>query len=141
LKRHQALEQLSRDHHRALVAAQALKRASESTAADARDRFLSYWDPEGRWHFRQEEEILLPACARFIDPEHPLIAKVLTDHVRIRHLASEAATSGVPAAAALHELGRELEKHVRREERELFPLIEQSLPNQELARLVDLLTR
>jgi iron-sulfur cluster repair protein YtfE (RIC family) len=41
----------------------------------------------------------------------------------------------------LHELGRELEKHVRREERELFPLIEQSLANQELARLVDLLTR
>jgi len=141
LKRHPALEQLSRDHHYALVVAQRLMRADEPTAAEARERFVAYWDPDGRGHFREEEEILLPACSGFMDPEHPIIAKVLTDHVRIRHLAGEVTGMQPPSLSVLHELGGHLERHVRREERELFPLIERSLPDAELRRLVALLTR
>jgi len=140
LKRHLALEQLSRDHHHALVVAQRLKRASEATATDARDTFVSYWQPDGQEHFREEEEILLPTFAGFVDPDQPIVAKVLIDHVRIRHLASEAAGEP-PRLTVLHELGSRLEQHVRREERELFPLIEQSMPDTELRRLVALLTR
>jgi iron-sulfur cluster repair protein YtfE (RIC family) len=41
----------------------------------------------------------------------------------------------------LHELGSRLERHVRREEHELFPLIEQTMPSAELDRLVALLSR
>src|SRR5438132_14186230 len=81
-----------------------------------------------REHFREEEEILLPACAGFVDADLPIIAKVLTDHVRIRHLANTAAGPDSPSVTLVHELGGELERHVRREERELFPLIEQSMP-------------
>jgi hemerythrin-like domain-containing protein len=139
LRRHGALEPLSRDHHHALAAAQQLKRASRTSSTAARDRFLAYWDPEGREHFREEEEILLPTCAPFIDPEHELVTKVLTEHIRIRHLAGEASAGSPPALAVLHELGRRLEQHVRLEERELFPLIERSLPEEELARLLELL--
>jgi hemerythrin-like domain-containing protein len=139
VKRHGALEPLSRDHHHALVAAQQLRRASESTATDARDRFRDYWDQEGREHFREEEEILLPMCAPFVDPEHRLVLKVLSDHVRIRHLAGEATASSAPPLSVLHDLGHQLEQHVRLEERELFPLIERSLPEEQLARLVELL--
>ena len=40
----------------------------------------------------------------------------------------------------LHALGTRLEQHVRREERELFPLIEQSVPENELLRLASLLS-
>src|SRR5438105_4821353 len=141
LKRHPALEQLSRDHHHALVVAQRLKRADNLTAGEARDDFVAYWGSDGREHFREEEEILLPACAGFVDAELPIIAKVLTDHVRIRHLANAAVGADSLSVAMLHELGGELERHVRREERELFPLIEQSMPDAELRRLVALLTR
>lgn len=61
MKRHPALESLSRDHHHALVVAQRLKRPTDSTAADARAAFLQYWQADGREHFREEEEVLLPA--------------------------------------------------------------------------------
>jgi hemerythrin-like domain-containing protein len=139
VKRHDALAALSRDHHHALVVAQRLKRASETTAADARQAFLEYWRADGQRHFREEEEILLPSYAGHGDPDLPVVARVLIDHVRIRRLADEVATDA-PPIAVLHVLGEQLADHVRREERELFPLIERALPETEMARLLRLLT-
>lgn len=135
MKRHPALQQLSRDHHRALVVARLLKRAEESSAEDAHQRFLDFWDTEGRAHFREEEEVLLPALAHFTDPDQPIVARVLVDHVRIRALAELAAD-----VSHLHELGSQLERHVRHEERELFPLIERAIPDRELTELARRLT-
>lgn len=134
MKRHPALQQLSRDHHQALVVARQLKRAQAADADPARAAFLDYWRADGRHHFSQEEEILLPTLARFSDPEQPLVARLLVDHVRIRCLAAqlEAADASLGTARAL---GSELEQHVRREERELFPMIERTLPEDELVRL------
>jgi iron-sulfur cluster repair protein YtfE (RIC family) len=139
MKRHRALHQLSRDHHHALVVAQRLKRSEDESALGARDAFLDYWHRDGREHFQEEEEILLPACAGYLDVRQSIFAEVLTDHVRIRHLAAELGENDRPVVGALHELGLELERHVRREERELFPLIERSLPEDELRRLGELL--
>jgi iron-sulfur cluster repair protein YtfE (RIC family) len=138
VKRHPALEQLSRDHHVALVIAQRLKRASEPTAGEACRAFLDYWRRDGREHFREEEEILLPTLAGYADPEHPVVARALTDHVRIRRLAMDASTD-TPKLELLHNLGARLEQHVRREERELFPLIEEVVPDSELVRLTMML--
>ena len=131
VKRHPALEQLSRDHHVALVAAERLKRATEQNAEEARSAFLRYWQSDGREHFREEEEVLLPAFARFADPGVPIIARALIDHVRIRRLALDVAGDS-PDLELLRTLGMRLEQHVRREERELFPLIEQVVPESEL---------
>ena len=139
MKRHHALASLSRDHHHALVLAQRLKHANQSTATGARDAFLDYWRADGQRHFREEEEILLPCYAGHGDPDLPIVARVLTDHVRIRRLAHEIAAAS-PDIGVLHALGEQLGEHVRREERELFPLIEQALPEAELAQLVELLT-
>lgn len=139
MKRHEALQQLSRDHHHALVVAQRLKRAEPSTEQDARSQFLAYWEQDGRLHFREEEEILLPACAEFLDVEQPIVARVLTDHVQIRHLADQVAAYR-PSLAVMHQLGTKLEQHVRHEERELFPLIEQGLPDETLRDLVERLS-
>ena len=139
MKRHEALAALSRDHHHALVVAQRLKRANETAAAEAREAFLEYWRADGQRHFREEEDILLPAYAGFGDPEAPVLARVLVDHVRIRRLAHEVA-SARPSLDTLHILGEQLSAHVRREERELFPLIEQVLPEHELTRLVKVLS-
>jgi hemerythrin-like domain-containing protein len=141
VKRHPALEQLSRDHHQALVVAQRLKRADDASATAARAEFLTYWQQHGREHFREEEEVLLPACAGFMDADHPLIARVLTDHVRIRHLADRLGSTANPPLQALHELGERLERHVRLEERELFPLIERSASEDDLRRLVTDMSR
>lgn len=135
MKRSEALAVLSRDHHQALVVAQKLTRADADGASAARDRFLTFWEHEGRHHFQLEEELLLPAFAQHGDPRHPLVLQVLGDHVTIR--AQAAALASTPAAdtAALHRLGAELAAHVRLEERQLFPLIEAAMPADELLAL------
>lgn len=138
MKRDASLARFSRDHHVALVVAQRLKRASESETEDACSDFLGYWRSDGRKHFREEEELLLPTFAGFADPDTPVVAGVLIDHVRIRRLAAQLA-SGIRDLRLLHALGALLEEHVRREERELFPLIEQAVPESELRRLAALL--
>lgn len=141
MKRSAALASLSRDHHQALFVAQRLRRADEDTAEDARAAFQAYWTAHGRRHFRLEEETLLPGYAAYGDARHPLVLAVLGDHVVLRHLAQRLAAQLTVSPAALHELGERLASHVRMEERELFPLIEDAMPAAELIVLAEALER
>lgn len=136
MKRAEALQPLSHDHHQALVVAMRLRRADERSASAAAEAFLAFWDADGQRHFREEEEVLLPAFAPYGDVEHPLVARALVEHVAIRARvrALEQAMPD-PAPLAVRELGDALQAHVRLEERELFPLIEAALPPQALAAL------
>lgn len=135
MKRDPALTSLSHDHHQALFVALQLRRAADETAESARAAFLAYWEQHGRAHFRAEEEVLLPAYAAHGSSHHPLVARALCDHVAIRHMADRFAEDQFPSVGALQELGIELAHHVRFEERELFPLIEQAMPADALAAL------
>jgi hemerythrin-like domain-containing protein len=133
MKRHAALQPLSRDHHVTLVAAQRLRRATEATAGDARAQFLAFWAEHGARHFRVEEDVLLPLFAQHGDPGAVVIARMLIDHVRIRARVLALDSAGVDE---LHALGEELAAHVRLEEREVFPLIEATLTEAAAAELV-----
>jgi hypothetical protein len=135
MKRDPALAGLSRDHHQALAVALRLRRAGDDTAGDARDAFLVFWERDGHHHFRVEEDLLLPAFAGFGDAHHPLVARALCEHAVIRHRAGVMAAQERPPLDALHELGAMMAEHVRLEERELFPLIEETIPAPELAQL------
>jgi hemerythrin-like domain-containing protein len=138
MKRHAALQPLSRDHHVALVAAQRLRRATEAKAAEAREQFLAFWHEHGAKHFRVEEDVLLPLFASHGDPDDERIVRMLVDHVRIRARVLAIETAGVDD---LHALGEQLAAHVRLEEREVFPLIEAALTDTQTARLVDAVQR
>ena len=136
MKRHRALQPLSRDHHVALVAAQRLRRAAAGDADAARAAFLEFWNEHGARHFRVEEDVLLPAFAAYGDPADERVVEMLVDHVRIR-AAAAALARGEGDLDAFHALGTALERHVRLEEREVFPLIEEALPEEAAERLVD----
>jgi hemerythrin-like domain-containing protein len=135
VKRSDALSPLSRQHHQGLFAALKLKRADAATAAEARAAFVEFWEREGRDHFRVEEELLLPAYARHGAHDHPAVVRVLVEHVDLRRRGGDVAASDDPDPDELRELGERLERHIRHEERVLFPLIEEALPADELARL------
>ena len=135
MKRTAALEGLSRDHHLALVVAQKLERATVDTAPMARQAFLSYWAGEGRHHLRSEDEVLLPASARYIDARDERVVRVLVDHVDLRRRAADLETGTDLPLHQIRALGELLRSHVRHEERVLFPLIEQAVPEPELAAL------
>jgi iron-sulfur cluster repair protein YtfE (RIC family) len=135
VKRSDALASLSRDHHHGLVVAQGLRRATAKTASEARSAFLSFWQSEGRRHFRVEEEVLLPALARHAPADQAAVVQVLVDHVEIRRRADDLRDEPAPALERVHELGERLHHHIRHEERVLFPLIEDALSEPELSEL------
>jgi hemerythrin-like domain-containing protein len=135
MKRSEALQPLSHQHHQGLFAALQLKRAREETAGEARRVFLDFFDREGAGHFRAEEELLLPAYARHTGCDGPEIVRVLTEHVDLRRRGQDLQAATDPDPSALRELGERLEAHIRFEERELFPMIEAALPDDELERL------
>ena len=66
---------------------------------------------------------------------------VLGDHVAIRQRADRLTTGSSASPEALHDLGERLAAHVRLEERELFPLIEQTMPATEFTMLAEALER
>jgi hemerythrin-like domain-containing protein len=135
MKRHPALAPLSRDHHHALVIARRLRHATIQTAPETARAFLAHWDAEQKQHFRLEEELLLPAYAAHGAPNHPAVLRMLLDHMLIRRDADQLANA--PPLELLHDLGARLAAHVELEERELFPLIEQTIPEPELDALGD----
>ena len=126
MKRHQQLQDLSREHHDALKLALHAKRAVLSgdttqiaaSAAACVDAFASELDP----HFVVEENGLLPALAQ--QGEHDLVQRTLSEHAELRRLI---ALLQQPDAATLRSFSELLSAHVRFEERELFEVAQQRL--------------
>jgi hypothetical protein len=132
LERSEALRSLSRDHHQALVIAKDLRRAED--APRAAHHFLEFWKQQGELHFRVEDEVLLPLWAFLGELSAEGAARVAREHLSIRR-AAIALESGRSSLEQIHDLGKELEAHVRFEERELFPLLEVDLDDEALAHL------
>lgn len=125
MKRHPALVHLSHDHHHALVEARRLRRAAAgSDPGAAAAAFATFFADVTLPHFREEEETLFPLAAGN-EEARPGVVQALLDHQQLHALAArlDEATPDLPATMV--ELADLLEQHVRREERELFPLLEQ----------------
>lgn len=134
MKRHPVLQDLSRDHHAALVLARRLQYVDGASAAAGRAAFTEFWRSSGERHFRVEEEVLLPALAGAGGAEEAVVARVLHDHAEIR-LHALLMQSRLLSVGLQVELGKLLADHVRLEERELLPLVEATLSSEALGRL------
>jgi hemerythrin-like domain-containing protein len=139
MKRHPSLREFSDDHHQGLVNARRLRRAASGVGASSADtarHFLEFWRRDTSLHFRKEEEVLLPVLARYGgDLGAQSILQMLTQHARIRGFAmqlSDELEQDKIRGDTLRYLGEQLEAHIRLEEREVFPLIEQTLPEHAL---------
>jgi hemerythrin-like domain-containing protein len=141
MKRGDFLGALSRDHHQGLSVALRLKRTTPATAGKDRQRFLDFWRAEGRRHFRIEEEVLLPAYASHSEVDEPAVVRVLTEHLDLRRRAIELEANERPEVGQLRELGGRLQRHIRHEERDLFPRIEAAIPEAELGNLAQAIER
>ncbi len=139
LKRHAALQPLSRDHYVGLVQAQTLLRSAEGGAEDRRSAvagFVSAWAEEIEPHFHDEERLLPPLMT--VDERE----RLEKEHAALRALAVRAkawAAEGDPGAAGVRQLGQMLDDHIRWEERELFMSIQQRTADQTLDALRDAL--
>lgn len=124
MKRRAALQQLSREHHGALVLTQRIAKARGAAAlARLLDVVPATFRRELEPHFRAEEESLLPRLVAA--GEGDLVRRTLADHRELRILAAEIAAGD---SSRLQTFGAALNAHVRFEERELFVTAEAVLP-------------
>lgn len=128
MKRHAALQALSREHHTALVLALACTRAANSGSDEkilaASERVVRQFETDLEPHFRQEEDALLPLLRDAGQDE--LVRRTLDDHARLRAMAKSLCARDT---ACLGEFAKTLSDHVRFEEQELFPTAEQVVPH------------
>ena len=141
MKRAPELRDLSDHHHRGLVQARRLRRAAAGEEAnmpeETAEAFLGFWQEGTTTHFREEEEILLPVLARYAEDllGRESVVEMLLQHSRIRGLVmglSDEIKVGDVRPETLGSIGELLEAHIRLEEREVFPAIEEALPEEGL---------
>jgi hemerythrin-like domain-containing protein len=142
MKRHPALIPLSRDHHDGLVQALRLRRAARDGDAAARlvaaSEFVEFFRNEERVHLRDEEEVLFPLLLRRVSSQPALLREARVQHVQLEGFARKldiAVAAGSVDREPLDAAGELLAAHIRLEERQLFPLIEELVPDDELRRL------
>jgi hemerythrin-like domain-containing protein len=142
MKRHPALIPLSRDHHDGLVQALRLRRAARDGDAAARlvaaSEFVEFFRNEERVHLRDEEEELFPLLLRRVSSQPALLREARVQHVQLERFARTlviAVAAGSVDREPLDAAGELLDAHIRLEERQLFPLIEELVPDDELRRL------
>ena len=132
--RHPSLISLSHDHHHGLALAlrcrkQALGQLKpmglkglKERAQELRDFFANNLVR----HFRAEEEALFPKLRQLVPESAALLDQLTRDHQQLRDaVARLESDSGL--AKLVFDLGDLLERHIRTEERELFPLFEQQV--------------
>lgn len=138
MKRDDSLRPLSREHLKALTTAKKLREAAGPVGLA--EIFMSFWNEDGKRHFRIEEEVLLPIWAQHGVIDRPGVTRMLDHHLAIRRWALEVEARGLSVEDA-HVLGELLDNHVRFEERELFPLIEATLGESALGQLAEAIER
>ncbi|MCC6288945.1 MAG: hemerythrin domain-containing protein [Chitinophagaceae bacterium] len=139
MKRHTALLPLSREHHNALILAQLIKKdapAYKGMPTDTQGKInyaVDFFETDLRAHFYKEEVVL--EKVKHVNVEIDTLAKeIIAEHEALKNHFIQLKTA-VDKIAALDELGKLLEAHIRKEERVLFPLIQQHCSEELLAHL------
>lgn len=132
LKRHKALQPLSREHHHGLLLSWKIRSGFSKNIEVKRIKTYADWFYENHLipHFELEETHIFPV----LNEDHELIKRALSDHRHLKNLFTEADD----AHKALHKIEQELEQHIRFEERVLFPEIQKSATEAQLALIADI---
>jgi len=143
MKRHEALAPLSREHHGALILAQLIKRNAPeykglpTTISDKAVYALNFYKTELKTHFKKEELLLKKVKDLHLEITK-LAAEIVAEHALLKGLFLSLKITFDPEAV-LNELGNELDAHIRKEERILFPLIQQHCTEEMLQTIQPLL--
>tara|TARA_R100000935_G_C2769258_1_gene136967 strand:- start:114 stop:590 length:477 start_codon:yes stop_codon:yes gene_type:complete len=127
IKRHESLKHLSRDHHHGLLLCwkirEGLKKGIDPVRIKAYTRFFYEGQLVPHFEFEEKEVFTL------LDKNHPLIKQALKDH----EVLSELFLSEETLDSVLRDTEKQLEAHIRFEERVLFNEIQQNSTEEILA--------
>ncbi len=130
IKRHTALQPLSRDHHHALLLCWKIRQGIKKDIPAKRISVYSTWFFSTHLlpHFRLEEQYAFPV----LGAENPLIQQAMAEHRQIEgYFTATELTSPMLETAA-----DALEAHIRFEERTLFNAIQSSATPEQLAQIL-----
>jgi hypothetical protein len=130
IKRHEALKSLSREHHTGLLLCWNIREGFKKKVDILRIKFYAdyIWQNNLKNHFKLEEKYLFPV----LEEDHELIKRALNEHIRLELLFN---TTSEPSAM-LRFIEKELEEHIRFEERVLFNLIQDKATEAQLSELM-----
>ncbi len=140
--RHPSLTPLSHDHHHGLALGlrcrkQALGQLRPTGAEGLRLRaqeFRDFFDRQLTPHFRAEEKVLFPFMREAVPQSAPLLDELMRDHEAFRQ-AVKNLIAGTALSKLIFDIGDLLERHIRKEERELFPLFEKYVDSERAGKL------
>jgi iron-sulfur cluster repair protein YtfE (RIC family) len=134
MKRHETLAPLSREHHDALILAQLLKKNAPvykglpQLPKDKAKYATGFYHSNLQQHFKQEEQ-MLHKVKQYNSKIEEITAEIIYEHEQLTQLfISLDKTAGLEAT--MDTLGKALEAHIRKEERTLFPLIQEHCPEE-----------
>jgi hemerythrin-like domain-containing protein len=136
MKRHSSLAILSREHHGALILAQLLKKGAPAykglpdDVAGKASYAIRFYHNDLVKHFEKEEQDVLKKIKGINTGLDKLANEVLVEHKELKGLFTSIRQTE-DQEVHLDKLGHALEQHIRKEERQLFPLI-QELCNEKL---------
>jgi len=135
LKRHKALQNLSREHHDSLVFVLRLQKgvAKKASIEDMASYIDWFWTSHLSIHFKLEETHLFPKYGL----EDSLVNKAMEEHKVITKLIHQQPQS----YDNITQLCKTLKSHIRFEERELFMQIQEELTTEELAEFESIHTK
>ena len=138
IRRNDALIPLTHDHHHALAQARRLRDLSELSDHTERrngtNDFVNFYFGRAIRHFHEEEELFF---APLIDEPRAqeLVVRAVSDHLRLHALVralKRQLSKGEAEPDTLARISQVLAEHIRFEEQQLFPLVEELVTEDDL---------
>lgn len=129
MKRNENIVQLSRDHHSGLLCSWKIRQGIKKGIEPERIKkyILYFFEDHLKNHFREEEEILCP----YLEDEYT--ERIRSEHQQMNKLISKIKES--KEDDLLSDFANLLELHIRFEERNWFPHLEEKLDNSTLNKI------
>jgi iron-sulfur cluster repair protein YtfE (RIC family) len=126
IKRHEAIQPLSREHHQGLLLCWKIRKGFETGVEPQRIKNYTdwFWENQLQEHFRIEEKYVFPV----LGAENNLVKQALEEHEHLAALFNQEAEISL----ALETIQNDLEGHIRFEERVLFNKIQEEASAEEL---------
>lgn len=126
IKRHEALQPWSRDHHHGLLLSWKIKKGFSLGIDPLRIKKYTnwFWSTQLQHHFITEEDYLFP----ILGSENPMVKQALEEHQKLKSLFE----SQENVSHTLSEIERLINDHIRFEERVLFQAIQEVATDAEL---------
>jgi len=148
LKRHPTLIPLSHDHQKGLFTANYIRTGAPDypglpTELSAKKAYVSNWESETWDTYTQvEEQVLFPFILHASPQINHLITESMEEHSHIETLLSALPqTAEENLQAHFDTLHQSLVSHIRKEERQLFEAIQQTLTEAEMEALGEMMIK